>query len=86
VKCPRCEHEKTYVLKTTIPDNKPVDVCKQRRRTCKQCRRPFMTFEIHEADFDRLCALIKLEGPTRSPLKTRAAAEPPSKDINTSSS
>jgi len=67
MKCPRCEQEKTYVLKTTVPTRKPLD-CKKRRRTCSQCKRPYMTYEIQEADFDRLCALIKSEGPTRSPL------------------
>lgn len=71
MKCPRCEHDKTYVLKTTTPDTKPVDLVKQRRRRCAKCERPYMTFEILEADFERLCALIKLEGPTRSPLRTR---------------
>lgn len=75
MRCPRCDHEKTYVLKSTRPGNKPVDVCKQRRRACKECKRPFMTFEIFEADFERLCALIKLDGPTRSPLKTRTSPE-----------
>lgn len=72
VKCPRCDHDKTYVLKTTIPETKPVDLVKQRRRTCKRCKRPFMTFEIQEADFERLCSLIQEEGPTRSPLRTKS--------------
>jgi transcriptional regulator NrdR family protein len=83
MKCPRCEHKKTYVLKSTRPQTKAVDVCKQRRRTCASCKRPFMTFEVHEADFDRLCALIKLEGPTRSPLRTRtdkSDTKPPTSD------
>jgi transcriptional regulator NrdR family protein len=80
MKCPRCEHDKTYVLKTTRPDDKPVDCVKQRRRTCKSCKRPFMTFEVHEADFDRLCRLITLEGPTRSPLLTRKPAADPAPD------
>jgi transcriptional regulator NrdR family protein len=75
MKCPRCEHEKTYVLKTTVPTNKPADITKQRRRECQKCKRPFMTFEILEADFERLCKLIKLEGPTRSPLRTRTPPE-----------
>ncbi len=75
MKCPRCENDKTYVLKTTVPENKPVGACKQRRRTCASCKRPFMTFEVHEADFERLCRLIKLEGPTRSPLRTRTPTE-----------
>jgi len=81
--CPRCEHDKTYVLKTTLPDTKPVDMVKQRRRSCKQCKRPFMTFEVHEADFERLCDLIRLEGPTRSPLRTRtdrSEPKPPTSD------
>jgi transcriptional regulator NrdR family protein len=68
MKCPRCNHDKTYVLKTTIPDDKQINSVKQRRRNCKKCKRPFMTFEVHEAEFDRLCNLIKKEGPTRSPL------------------
>lgn len=82
MKCPRCEQEKTYVLKTTVPTRKPLD-CKKRRRTCSQCKRPYMTYEIQEADFDRLCELIKLEGPTRSPLRTRtdkSDPKPPTSD------
>jgi len=86
MKCPRCDHDKTYVLKTTCPDTKPVDSVKQRRRTCKKCKRPFMTFEVQEADFERLCALIKLEGPTRSPLRTRKPSEPSDSDSKTSKS
>lgn len=76
MKCPRCDNEETFVLKTTTPDHKVAGTTKKRRRTCKKCKRPFMTFEINEYDFERLCALIKLEGPTRSPLRTRAP-EPP---------
>ncbi len=71
MRCPRCNSDETYVLKTTIREDTQVDSVKQRRRNCKACRRPFMTFEIREADFGRLRALIMLEGPTRSPLKTR---------------
>ena len=77
MKCPRCENEKTYVLKTTRPEEKSIDCVKQRRRVCKQCKRPFMTFEVFEADYDRLMNLIKLEGPTRSPLQTRKIESPP---------
>jgi transcriptional regulator NrdR family protein len=77
MKCPRCENKKTFVLKSTRPTTKAVDVCKQRRRTCQRCKRPFMTFEVHEADFERLCALIKLEGPTRSPLRTQTKKSEP---------
>jgi transcriptional regulator NrdR family protein len=83
MRCPRCDHDETYVLKTTTPENREVDSFKQRRRNCKNCQRPFMTFEIREADFDRLCALVMLEGPTRSPLKTRTDALEES-DANTS--
>jgi transcriptional regulator NrdR family protein len=71
MKCPRCQHDKTYVLKTTVPETKPVDCVKQRRRSCGGCKTPFMTFEVHEAEFERLCQLIKEQGPTRSPLRTR---------------
>lgn len=76
MRCPRCDHDKTYVLKTTLPDNKPIDSVKQRRRECSRCKLPFMTFEIQEADFARLCDIVKREGPTRSPLKTRTPNEP----------
>jgi len=85
MKCPRCDNEKTYVLKTTITESRDVDCTKQRRRSCKRCKRPFMTFEIQEAEFDRLCSLIKLEGPTRSPLHARKleeASNPISKTSN----
>lgn len=71
MKCPRCDHSKTFVVKTTRPDDTPVESLKQRRRICKMCDRAFMTYEIHEADFNRLCDLIKLQGPTRRPLITQ---------------
>lgn len=77
MKCPRCDHDKTYVLKTTRPEDKLVDSVKQRRRVCSQCDRPFMTYEIHEEEFKRLCDLIKLHGPTRRPLKTRSPTSTP---------
>lgn len=71
MKCPRCGNDETFVLKTTMPDTKPVESIKQRRRRCNKCELPFMTFEIQESDFDRLCSLFKLDGLIRSPLKTR---------------
>lgn len=71
MKCPRCDHTKTFVVKTTRPDDTPVDSLKQRRRICAKCDRPFMTYEIHEDEFKRLCDLIKLQGPTRRPLRTQ---------------
>jgi len=38
-----------------------------------------MTYEIHEAEFDRLCDLIKEAGPTRRPLITQATGNTPSR-------
>lgn len=86
MKCPRCDNDKTYVLKTTITETRSVDSAKQRRRTCKRCKRPFMTFEIQEAEFERLCNLIKLEGPTRSPLHVRKLEETSDSITKTSTS
>ena len=86
MRCPRCENEKTYVLKTTLPESKSVDCVKQRRRTCNRCKRPFMTFEIQEAEFERLCNLIKLEGPTRRPLLARKLTEASDSVTKTSTS
>jgi len=86
MKCPRCDNDKTYVLKTTITESRMVDSTKQRRRTCKRCKRPFMTFEIQEAEFERLCDIIKLEGPTRSPLLVRKLTEASDSIAKTSTS
>jgi transcriptional regulator NrdR family protein len=70
VRCPKCEHAKTYVVKTILPMDKVVESVKQRRRICNYCKDAFMTYEVNEADFNRLCQLIESEGPTRRPLLT----------------
>lgn len=72
MRCPKCDQAKSYVVKTLRPIDKAVEMVKERRRICTSCRDPFMTYEVHESEFNRLCDLIKREGPTRSPLRARS--------------
>lgn len=76
MRCANCGYAKTYVVKTILPMDKPVEDVKQRRRICNGCKNPFMTFEINEEEFKRLCTLIESEGPTRRPLKSRLPRRP----------
>lgn len=79
MRCPKCDHAKSYVVKTIRPNDRAVEMVKQRRRICKFCKDPFMTYEVHEAEFDRLCDLIKESGPTRRPLITQPTGNTPSR-------
>lgn len=74
--CPRCKAVESRVIKTERPLDEsvqfPEGTLKRRRRRCKDCRRPFFTYEIHEEVFRRMLSLT--EGtPIRRPLRTRRA-------------
>ena len=84
MKCPNCFAHNSKVLKTERPLDEGMEFgrLKRRRRQCKECRRSFFTFEIHEDVFRKM--LVLMEGvvpalPTRRSLRTKKnPPEPPS--------
>jgi len=74
--CPRCKAVESKVIKTERPLDEstqfPEGTLKRRRRRCKECRRSFSTYEIHETVFRRMLSLTE-GAPSRRPLRTRRA-------------
>ena len=64
------------VLKTERPITEdyvrlfPFGTLKRRRRECKECRRAFFTFEIHEEAFRKMLTLME-GAPARRSLRTK---------------
>ena len=74
MRCPHCFQHDSKVLKTERPIDEsaslPFGTLKRRRRACKECRRTFFTFEIHEDVFRKMLTLTE-GAPTRGALRTR---------------
>ena len=73
MKCPTCAQHDSKVLKTERPIDEsaafPFGTLKRRRRACKDCRRTFFTYEIHEEAFRKMLTLME-GAPSRRALRT----------------
>lgn len=69
MKCPKCDHNESWVKKTLIHESGDEGLCfgelKKRERQCKECRKKFFSYEVTEAVFR------KMRLPKRRPLKTK---------------
>lgn len=69
--CGKC-NGKSYVDKTESFRNEPLDssMIKRRRRVCRDCRKPFNTYELYSSDYMTLKRLLgQQSGLKRSNLK-----------------
>lgn len=78
MKCPACCTHDTRVLKTERPLDEGFEFgsLKRRRRQCKECRRTFFTYEIHEDVFRKVLSLMEETPPVRRPLRTKTLTKP----------
>ena len=61
MRCPRCDCAETQVKKTIrlieSPLAEKLGPVKMRRRECRNCGRPFQTYEIHQEHYEQILEL-----------------------------
>lgn len=61
MRCPTCNSENVQVKKTIrlieTPLAHTMGPVKMRRRMCRECGRPFQTYELHQVHYEELLAL-----------------------------
>ncbi len=78
MKCPACCTHNSKVIKTERPLDEGFEfgTLKRRRRSCKECKRTFFTYEIHEDVFRKMLVLMEGAPPVvRRPLRTKTAPD-----------
>jgi transcriptional regulator NrdR family protein len=79
MRCPHCSVHDSRVKKTTRPIDEGLafGCLKKRERQCKECRRRFFTYEVHEEFFVKMqSVLTEASAPARRTLRTTAKVKP----------